>query len=62
MDKIRPSSNITCLRWECPQCKYIVGFLPTNLELPCPRCEKVRAKDFTSLGYGPLNQEEVSNG
>jgi len=36
----KPSNRVFCFRWECPNCKYIVGFLPNDLELPCPRCDK----------------------
>jgi len=57
----KPSSNVFCFRWECPHCKYIVGFLPNDLELPCPRCDKGKAKDFNPLGYGPLREEKNDN-
>lgn len=60
MDKIRPSNTTNLYRWECPNCKYIVGFLPSDPELSCPRCSKSKAKDFISIGYGPL--EEDKNG
>jgi hypothetical protein len=61
MDNIRPSNRVFCFRWECPNCKYVVGFLPTDLELPCPRCDKGKAKEFSPLGYGPLDREEGKN-
>jgi len=38
-----------------------VGFLPNDLELPCPRCDKGKAKDFNPLGYGPLREEKNDN-
>jgi len=59
MDKVRPSNHIQCLRWECPKCHYRVAFLPKDLELTCPRCSKVKAKDFIELGWGPLYEEET---